>query len=433
MTPLIFVGTCDLAGKVRGKAFPADQLNERLVSGVGWTPTNIQIACFDNIADSPFGATNDLLLVPQMNSGFSAIFGDRTERFMLGDILTLEGEPWLYCTRNILKLALDRLQNLAGVRLLVAFEHEFQIKDECNLIGEGFGRIGFESQRPLCETLVDQISQAGLTPDSVMKEYGKNQFEIVIAPEMGLLAADAAVVVRELTRSTARYYEETATFSPILDTSSVGNGVHIHFSFIDEEDQPIGYDPENNGNLSKLASTFSAGILKYLDSIIAFTAPSVISYYRLTPHRWSASYNNLGFRDREAAIRICPISSRSKKSFAKQFNLEFRAADAAASPHVALAAIIHAGCQGVEENLLEPPILEGDLSQISANELSKHGINRLPETLESALERTVSNSIVKGWFPENFIDIYAKHKSKEIEHVNGLDVAECCAAYANTY
>ena len=54
--PLIFAATCDLAGKVRGKAFPADQLEKRLQRGVGWTPTNVQINCFDGIADSPFGA-----------------------------------------------------------------------------------------------------------------------------------------------------------------------------------------------------------------------------------------------------------------------------------------------------------------------------------------------------------------------------------------
>jgi glutamine synthetase len=56
MTPLIFAATNDLAGKTRGKAFPADQMEKRLQRGVGWTPTNVQINCFDGIADSPFGA-----------------------------------------------------------------------------------------------------------------------------------------------------------------------------------------------------------------------------------------------------------------------------------------------------------------------------------------------------------------------------------------
>jgi len=46
MSDLIFAATCDLAGKVRGKAFPADQLEMRLKRGVGWTPTNV---CSDQL------------------------------------------------------------------------------------------------------------------------------------------------------------------------------------------------------------------------------------------------------------------------------------------------------------------------------------------------------------------------------------------------
>ena len=64
MTPLIFSATCDLAGKVRGKGFPEEQLEKRKLRGVGWTPTNVQINCFDGIAESPFGALGDLLLIP---------------------------------------------------------------------------------------------------------------------------------------------------------------------------------------------------------------------------------------------------------------------------------------------------------------------------------------------------------------------------------
>ena len=66
--------------------------------------------------------------------------------------------------------------------------------------------------------------------------------------------------------------------------------------------------PKGKHELAKTAGQFVAGILKYLDAIVAITAPSVVSYLRLTPHRWSAAFNNLGFRDREASVRICPVS-----------------------------------------------------------------------------------------------------------------------------
>jgi hypothetical protein len=41
--PLVFVGTCDLAGIVRGKGFPAAELPGRLRKGVGLTHSNIMI------------------------------------------------------------------------------------------------------------------------------------------------------------------------------------------------------------------------------------------------------------------------------------------------------------------------------------------------------------------------------------------------------
>ena len=433
MTPLIFAATCDLAGKVRGKAFPVSDLGRRLERGVGWTPTNVQINCFDGIADSPFGALGDLLLVPDEGTRVDLEFTTRTESFILGDIITLEGQPWDFCMRSLLRSALNRLQEVAGVKLLAAFEHEFQMKSKSGLAGEGFGRSGFEHQRDLCESIVAQITAAGLKPDSIMKEYGPEQYEVVIGPEVGIRAADAAVMVREITRSTARFLNEEATFTPIRDPKGVGNGVHIHMSFLDLMGNPKTYDPAGDCGMSKITSAFSAGVLKYLDSILALTAPSVISYLRLTPHRWSAAYNNLGFHDREASLRVCPTTVKDPLEIERQFNIEYRAADASACPHLALAAIIHAGVQGIEDGLTAPKASEEDLSLLSADELSKRGFVRLPETLEDALERMCNNPMLSKWFPDGFLPVYLSHKTSEISHVANMDDGDRCKLYETTY
>ena len=433
-TPLIFAATCDLAGKVRGKAFPEDQLDKRLLRGVGWTPTNVQINCFDGIADSPFGALGDLLLVPDTDTEVDVRFSENHRtRFMLGDIMTLDGEPWEFCTRSLLKSALKRLYDVAEVRLFAAFEHEFQLKGAETIPNQAYGREGFEQQQQLCEVLMGSIATSGLSPDSIMKEYGSNQYEVVIGPEEGVRAADAAVMVRELTRSAARACGEQVTFTPIRDISGVGNGVHIHMSFLDKCDNPAGYDKNGNCGMSELTSAFSAGILKYLDAILALTAPSVISYERLTPHRWSAAFNNLGFRDREASLRVCPVTTKDPAAIAQQFNIEYRAADAAACPHLALAAIVHAGIQGIEEGLSAPPPTEEDLSILSAAELSTRNIRRLPQTIEAALRCMTECDVVSGWFPQTFTSVYCAHKASEIEHVSNMDTETRCATYEATY
>ena len=432
--PLIYAATCDLAGKVRGKAFPADQISKRLKRGVGWTPTNVQINCFDGIAESPFGALGDLLLIPDEQADACVQFSeDVNVHFMLGDIVTLDGQPWELCTRSLLKAALDRLQSVAGVQLLAAFEHEFQLKGDETVPNQAYGRDGYEVQQSLCETLMGAIAEVGLTPDSIMKEYGPNQYEVVIGPERGVRAADAAVMVRELTRSTARFCGAEATYTPIRDVSSVGNGVHIHMSFMNDAGEPVTYDESGVCGMSALTGSFAAGVLKYLDAILALTAPSVISYQRLTPHRWSAAFNNLGFCDREASLRVCPVTAKDPVSIARQFNLEYRAADAASCPHLALAAIIHAGVQGIEEDLPAPEPTEEDLSLLSVEDLAARGLFRLPQTLQNALQVMGKSTLVGNWFSDTFVSVYQAHKASEIDHLKGMDVAAQCAAYECTY
>ncbi len=433
--PLMFAAICDLAGIVRGKAFPASDLAKRLKRGVGWTPTNVMITCFDKIADSPFGALGDLLLIPDADAGVEVDFDDGgpIERFMLSDVRHLDGKPWAFCTRSILREALARLKTVGGVGLVSAFEHEFQFKAAPAERGKAYSHAGFVERRPFSETLMAALEMGGLVPDTVMKEYGFSQYEATNGPDGGLRAADAAVILRELTRMTARRFGEAVTFTPIRDASGVGNGVHIHMSFVDGKGAPATYSKDNPSGMSAVTGSFIAGVLKYLESIVAMTAPSEISYLRLTPHRWSAAYNNLGFHDREAAVRICPVTAADPLDLARQYNFEFRAADAAASPHLALAAIVHAGAQGIEEGLIAPQPTEEDLSALSPESLGERGFVRLPESLEEALQRLEANETVRGWFSPEFTAVYAAHKRAELAFLEGMNQEERCAAYEAVY
>lgn len=431
--PLLFVATCDVSGRVRGKAFPLDLIEKRAGRGVGWTPTNVQITCFDAIAESPYGSLGDLLLVPDRDSRVTVDFedGSPAEDFMLGDILTLEGAPWECCTRSILKSALKKLEDVAGVRLVGAFEHEFHLK-----AGEGGGAYsmeGYRNRAAFAATLMAALKTAGLKPDTVMKEYGVGQYEVTISPERGVRVADAGLVLREMVRATARRFDDEASFTPIRHPDGVGNGVHIHLSFEDSSGRPATYDENGPHGMSAITQAFVAGVLKYLDSIVAFTAPSSVSYLRLTPHRWSAAFNNLGVRDREASVRICPTTARDPEGVARQYNIEFRAADAAASPHLALAAIVHAGVQGIVEKLEAPRATQEDLSLLDPAALAARGFTRLPQSLSEAIERMMANETVRGWFPAGFCEVYRDHKLGELKFLGDRSVLEQCKAYEAVY
>src|SRR6185437_14194516 len=93
---LMFVGTCDLSGLVRGKAFPASDCARRMRRGVGFTHSNIIMSAFGPIYATPFGTEGDLMLVPDESAQVQVPFLDGpSERFFLGDLRTTDGTPML--------------------------------------------------------------------------------------------------------------------------------------------------------------------------------------------------------------------------------------------------------------------------------------------------------------------------------------------------
>lgn len=431
--PLAFVGTSDLAGIVRGKSFPSSEWEKRCVSGVGWTPTNVQITCFDSISDSPFGSLGDLALIPDPQTRINIKGTAQALDFSLGDIRSLEGEPWAFCTRSLAKRALHEFHELTQASVLSAFEHEFQIKDLPPRTGDAYGFRGFRDAHKWVEPLMAALRQTPCTPDTFMKEFGPSQYELTNKPGKGLAAADNAVILRMLTDDVIRSCGYAPSFSPILDPDSVGNGVHIHLSFHNDDGKPLTYDGNNPHGMSSLTRQFIGGILKYLDSIIAILAPSEISYLRLTPHRWSAAFNNIGYRDREACVRICPTSAVNEQAVARQFNFEVRCVDSAASPHLALAALLFAGAQGIKDGLDPPLPTEEDLSVLSPKALAAKGLKRLPTSLGEALDLFSASDTVRSWFSDDFVDVYTAHKRGEITCLNGLDWQEKCDRYKDVY
>lgn len=430
---LVFVGTSDIAGLVRGKSFPKSEWEKRLKNGVGWTPTNIQLTCFDSISDSPFGAFGDLALVPDPATKFTIESGDKPLEFAIGDIREPEGGAWEFCTRSLARRAVADLHTASGATPLAAFEHEFQLKDKPPHPGDAYGFKGFRDGQAWAEAYLDALRQTRCVPDTFMKEYGPAQYEITLKPAKGIEAADNAVTLRLLAHDVLGQFGVTPSFSPILDPESVGNGVHIHFSFLDDAGAPLTYDSEDAHGMSALTRHFIGGVLKYLDQILALLAPSDISYLRLTPHRWSAAFNNLGYRDREASVRICPTFSTDEDARARQFNFEVRAVDSAASPYLAFAAIVFAGTQGVKDKIEPPAPTEEDLAALSAEALAEKGIRRLPQSLAEALERFAGSQAVRSWFGDGFVELYKAHKLGEMAQLKGLDDLEKCQKYKDVY
>ena len=434
--PLIFVGTCDLAGLVRGKGFPAAELGLRLRRGVGLTHSNIMMSPFGPIYDTPFGTEGDLMLVPDSSTSVEVEFDDYSaaERFYLGDILTTDEQHWECCPRHFLRRALFALHQVtrqSELNLLAAFEQEFVYTGVEARPGATYALDAHRRQGLFAEHYIAALREAGLTPDSFLPEYGERQYEVTIHPTRGLRAADEAVIQREMARAVAHRLGYRAVFAPILDPNGVGNGTHIHFSLRDGGDHPVAYDAARPYRLSLLGERFVAGILHHLPVLTAITAPSAVSYYRLRPNRWAPTWANVAVQDRGAAIRICPIFGR--EAAAEQFNIEYRVADAAASPYLALGALVWAGIDGIRHNRTLPPIRERNFWDMSDEERDAAGIRPLPRSLGESLDGLEASPEAREWFGDTFFDAYLRFKRAELQAVAGLSEAATCARYAEIY
>jgi len=342
--------------------------------------------------------------------------GSATEYFLLGDIRTLEGEPWAFCPRQVLRRSLDRLQSETGLRLLSTFEQEFIYSGVPAHPAQPYELDALRRQGLFGETLLSALRQAGVVPDSFLSEFGAQQFEVTVAPTVGLRAADEAVITRELTQAVAYRFGHRVSFTPLPEPQGTSNGTHIHWSFLNSDDQPVLYEESQPRGLSLLGSRFVAGVLHHLPMLCAVTAPSVASYYRLRPNRWAPVQADVGTLDRGTALRLCPAVGRDPLLRARQFNIEFRVADATASPYLALAMLVQAGLDGVRQHM-----------DIDARP------RPLPSSLGEALTLLQESRSAAEWLGPELHSAYIAFKRAEIKSLDQLEESEICRRYAEVY
>jgi glutamine synthetase len=416
--PIIFVGTSDLSGHFRGKSFPVSELPSRLAGGVGLAPTNLFLSAFGPIHSTPFGTLGEVFLIPDPATRVDVPFeGDGGEHFMLCDIVTLEGAPWSHCPRTVLRRALQSLHAETGLRLFATFEQEFTYGGVPAHPAQPYELHAYRQQGLFGETLLGVLRQAGVVPDSFLAEFGPRQFEVTTAPAIGLGAADEAVITRELTQAVAYRFGSRACFAPLPELQVASNGTHIHWSFLDDDDRPAMYDPAQPLGLSVVGSHFVAGVVHHLPTLCAVTAPSVASYYRLRPNRWAPVRADWGVLDRGTSIRICPSASGDPLRRARQFNIEYRVADATASPYLALAMLVQAGLDGVRER----------------RPLESKGFRALPSSLLEALALLEANEAAEEWMGADLTRAYIDFKRGEIKSLEHLEEDEICRRYAEVY
>ncbi len=118
-------------------------------------------------------------------------------------------------------------------------------------------------------------------------------------------------------------------------------------------------------------------------------------------------------------MRIAPVfAAANEEETARQFNIEFRVADAAASPYLALGAVVFAGADGLRRQLELP---------------QKETADALPRSLDEALARMADDPAVARWMGPVLFDAYQRFKRAEVKETQEDSPGELCARYAEVY
>lgn len=399
------IGNLDLCGVMRGRSVPSERTDEVLKEGLPWVPTNIMLSPFGTIpAGNPFGPLGETRIVgdPQTRITLPRS-GERPAcELILCDLTDIENAPWPLCPRHHLKAAIARLRDSFGLTVKVGFEQECYIYGVQEVPTPAFSLGGTRAISGLADAVQSVLSGAGTRLDQFVAEYGQHQFEIASPARDALAAADEAVIAREVIRDLARMRDWHATFAPKPDPKQPGSGVHIHLSLWTTDGKPVTAEQDS---LTATGGAFVSGLLRDLAQIMAFTTPSANSFERLRPSSWVGVYTCFGERNREAAIRLCPRPPASDGSNPAA-SMEFRVADGGSNPYLALAALLHAGMNGLQDGLPAPQNIEEDPATMDAAESAARGIEPIADSLASLLAALRQSSFVEDAFGPLFQKAY---------------------------
>jgi glutamine synthetase len=389
----------DNGGIIRGKSTHISSLASRMKSGIGLTVAMQAMSDMDDLQPiEGMGPTGEVRLIPDPET-FVILPYAPNRAMMLADMYTLNREPWAACPRDFLKKQIIRASGM-GLTIQAAFEPEWSLAKKTDdgfvPIDESlcFSGVGMMEPMYVINDIVEALTSQGLQVDQYYPELGHGQQELTIRHADALRAADNHVVYRETVRNVARQHDLYASFAPKPFPDQAGNGCHLHISIWDAEgENNLFYDPDGRHDLSTLGYQFIGGVLAHLRGLVALTAPSVNSYRRLTPDSWSSAFVCYGPDNREAAVRIPSGFWGNEMASA---NLELKPSDSSANPYLALGGLIAAGLDGLTNKIIPSQDLELNSapSRLSDEELRVRGIQKLPQTLDEAVQALADDPVL---------------------------------------
>jgi glutamine synthetase len=400
----------DVHGSLKSKSVPVRCLKNLLTEGAGFA--GAAIAGFDMTVFDPeylmVGELETLTLLP-WTPGYARILGTG----MVG------GSAFALDPRNALKAQCARLA-AHGWTANTGLEPEFYLlrRDESGALAPldpadtlakpAYDYRSLANIRPFVEQIVGSLQALGIGVYQIDHEDANGQYEVNFKYADALTSADNIQLFKMAASEIAHSLGGICSFMPKLSASTTGNGMHVHLSIADAEGKDLfrdDTDPKGMG-LSPLAYKFMAGVLKHAKALTALLAPSVNSYKRLvvgTPDSpyWAPVYIAYGDNNRSAMVRI-PYG-----------RIEIRTGDGGMNVYLALAAIIAAGLDGIENNLDAGEPHNINFFTLSPSDVAALGVETLPQTLDQAIDCLEADKVLAHALGERLVNAFIKVKRQE--------------------
>ena len=388
----------DNSGVTRVKAVPLGRLESAATWGIGASPVFDAFMADDWIMSGRYagGPVGDLRLHPDLSR---VVVLAEQPGWAWAPVVRYQQDGTVHPQdqRSIAQAAVARLAE-AGYAARVAFELEWAISTtEPEFTPAAYGpAYGFTRVIELSDYLRDLLTaldRQGVSVDQIHPEYGSAQYEISVAAEDPVAAADTSVLVRQTIRALSMRHGLHASFSPKVLADGVGNGGHVHISLWRGDSNLFSGGPGRN-DMTHEAEAFAAGILTHLPGLLAIGAGSLASYLRLIPSHWAGPYQVWGPENREAALRLISGSPGN----AGAANLEIKAFDESANPYLVVAGLIHAGLAGISSAATLPEPVNVDPASIADADQDQPRIPRLPDSLGAATDAFEADDVLTEAF-----------------------------------
>lgn len=299
-----------------------------------------------------------------------------------------------------------------GFDVHAAYEFEFIVLNETaeTLRAKGFANLAHYAPDNRCWSgltaateatfvsgLEDLLARAGIDLYSLSVELGPGCFEATLRHRNAMRAADDAAFFRLFTKAFCRQRDLTASFMALTGAGFPGIGGHITLSLSERKTgRNVFGDCSDAQRLSPIAKSFLAGLIEGVPEVFPMIGNTVNAYRRLAPGSWAPKTVSWAPYNYAAAVRTASETEETTR-------LELRLPGSDLNPHLALAAMLGAGLDGLERELVltAAPITSGGPNEIP------EGVERLPVDLLSATTRFRNSSKARTLHGDGFVDHYA--------------------------